>query len=196
MNTPPRILGSWDAPARTMWNNGSRLWITQEELRVSNANGYGRDRVVRHDPLVELRVRQHLLGTGVEWRRAGERWRRLCTYLRTSGTTVPVALMRAGWMAPEGELDPYPPVFFQCCRVRRFAGRGWCVVDEGSLSVQRRTGTTVVSRDSVKAIRLVPRGRLASVEVLSPGRETTALCSTFSPGDLRGALVASGWPVE
>lgn len=108
MSGPTRILGVWDAPARTMWNNGSRLWVTREELRVSNANGYGRDRVLRHDTPVELRLRQHMLGTGVEWRSDGGRWRRLCSYLRTSGTTVPVALARAGWIAPESQLDPYP----------------------------------------------------------------------------------------
>jgi hypothetical protein len=177
-----------------MWNNGARLWITREELRVSNANGYGRDRVVRRDGGVEVRLRRRVIVTSVQFRRGGGRWRRLGAYLRTAETTAPVALARAGWIASDQELEPYPDAFFQCCRIRRFTRRGWLVVDPDTLSIQRRRGTVVVQRASVAAVRLVRHRTTTSVELIGPDQRS--VCSTFSPTDLRSALLARGWSVE
>jgi hypothetical protein len=177
-----------------MWSNGARLWITGEELRVSNADGYGRDRVVRRDGDVEVRLRRRLIATSVQFRRGGGRWRRLGAYLLTAETTAPDALARAGWITSDQALEPYPDVFFQCCRIRRFTRRGWLVVDADTLSIQRRRDTVVVQRASVAAVRLVRHRTSTSVEVIGPDHRS--VCSTFSPSDLRSALLARGWRVE
>lgn len=110
----PRVLGRWDAPARTRWSNASRLWISPEELRVANANGWGADRVVRRDEVVEVRIVRRATSSAIEIRTSeSRRWRRLCFILSTSGATVPDALLRAGWMPSEQPSGGRPDAFFE-----------------------------------------------------------------------------------
>lgn len=192
------VLGVWDAPARTAWNGMSRLWVTPEELRVSNANGYGRDRVVAKAPGTELRLSSRLGGTSILWRQAGSaRWKRLCIYFWTSGTTVPTALARAGWIPSETPAAAPPEDFFQCCRIHWFTPRGWCVVGEESISVERKRSTVTVLREDLSAVRLEPGRQTWDVQILRDrdGGEYESLCRSFAPQDLMSALTARGWPL-
>jgi hypothetical protein len=195
--TGTRVLGRFDVTARTVWDRRGRLWVSPEELRVEAGSVLARDRVVRRDTGAEVRLGRRLMAPCILWRRpGGRRWRRLCGYPTTTEAVAPRALARAGWIdLPDGPWRA-PDAFFQSCRYRRLARRGWCIVEPDAIRFETWREIAVVPRAGVRSVH-VPSGRRAATVriVTADGPGPRRLCRSFAAADLRAALAAGGWPL-